>query len=198
MRINKIASFAAVILLITVLFSGIITVLPAALPAAAQSSNVLSFQSGSFVGSKNSDVYHYPSCYHVNAIKPENKITFSTVQEACSRGYRPCKDCNPPPCGTTPTAAPTAAPTATPTSQPQPVGSSPTPTSKPTATSKTTATSKPTATSKTAPTEVSPSASNVAQASATANGSSTPGFEALYALVALATIVLALRVTRRR
>jgi len=194
MRINKIASFAAVILLITVLFSGIITVLPAALPAAAQSSNVLSFQSGSFVGSKNSDVYHYPSCYHVNAIKPENKITFSTVQEACSRVYRPCKDCNPPPCGTTPTAAPTA----TPTSQPQPVGSSPTPTSKPTATSKTTATSKPTATSKTAPTEVSPSASNVAQASATANGSSTPGFEALYALVALATIVLALRVTRRR
>jgi len=188
MRINKIASFAAVILLITVLFSGIITVLPAALPVAAQSSNVLSFQSGPFVGSKNSDVYHYPSCYHVNAIKPENKITFSTVQEACSRGYRPCKDCNPPPCGTTPTAAPTAAPT----SQPQPVGSSPTPTSK------TTATSKPTATSKTAPTEVSPSASNVAQASATANGSSTPGFEALYALVALATIVLALRVTRRR
>ena len=186
MRINKIASFAAVILLITVLFSGIITVLPAALPVAAQSSNVLSFQSGPFVGSKNSDVYHYPSCYHVNAIKPENKITFSTVQEACSRGYRPCKDCNPPPCGTTPTAAPTAAPTATPTSQPQPVGSSPTPTSKPTATSKT------------APTEVSPSASNVAQASATANGSSTPGFEALYALVALATIVLALRVTRRR
>jgi hypothetical protein len=182
MRINKIASFAAVILLITVLFSGIITVLPAALPVAAQSSNVLSFQSGSFVGSKNSDVYHYPSCYHVNAIKPENKITFSTVQEACSRGYRPCKDCNPPPCGTMPTAAPTA----TPTSQPQPVGSSPTPTSKPTATSKT------------APTEVSPSASNVAQASATANGSSTPGFEALYALVALATIVLALRVTRRR
>jgi len=128
MRINKIASFAAVILLITVLFSGIITVLPAALPVAAQSSNVLSFQSGPFVGSKNSDVYHYPSCYHVNAIKPENKITFSTVQEACSRGYRPCKDCNPPPCGTTPTAAPTAAPTATPTSQPQPVGSSPTPT----------------------------------------------------------------------
>ena len=73
MRTYRIASIAAAILLIIVLFSGIVTVLPAALPAAAQSSNVLSYQSGPFIGSKNSDVYHYPSCYHVNAIKQQNQ-----------------------------------------------------------------------------------------------------------------------------
>jgi hypothetical protein len=65
------------------------------------SAKSLQFQSysGPFVASRNSDVYHYPSCYHVQQIKPENLITFNTVAEACAAGYRPCKDCNPPPCG---------------------------------------------------------------------------------------------------
>jgi len=30
-----------------------------------------------FVGSVNSDVYHYPSCTYAQRIKPENKIWFS-------------------------------------------------------------------------------------------------------------------------
>ena len=52
--------------------------------------------SGSFVGSKKSDVYHYPSCGSAKSIKPENLVTFSSVEEAKNAGYRPCKKCNPP------------------------------------------------------------------------------------------------------
>ena len=51
---------------------------------------------GPFVGSIHSDVYHYPSCYHVQAIKPANLRWFSTSEEARAAGYRPCLDCNPP------------------------------------------------------------------------------------------------------
>lgn len=193
MRIEKIAPIAAAILLIAVLFSGIVIVLPATLPAAAQSSSVLSFQSGPFIGSKNSDVYHYPSCYHVNAIKQQNRVTFSTVQQACAAGYRPCKDCNPPPCGT-PTAAPTPTPVVAPTTQQQ-IKSSQTPTPTPT----------PTLTP--SPTETSPSTSTVAQSSPTStvaqpssqqqSSSGTPGFEAVYALVALVAVFLMLRIAKR-
>ncbi|MCL5772529.1 MAG: MBL fold metallo-hydrolase [Actinobacteria bacterium] len=55
-----------------------------------QASNAL------FVGSKKSDVYHYPNCGSAKSIKPENLITFNSVEEAKSAGYRPCKKCNPP------------------------------------------------------------------------------------------------------
>ena len=51
---------------------------------------------GVFVGSKNSDVYHYPNCSSAKKIKPSNLITFNSVQEARDRGYRPCKVCKPP------------------------------------------------------------------------------------------------------
>ena len=52
--------------------------------------------SGPFVGSKNSDVYHYPNCGSAQSIKAENLVTFNSVEEAKSAGYRPCKKCNPP------------------------------------------------------------------------------------------------------
>jgi hypothetical protein len=51
---------------------------------------------GPFVASRNSNVYHYPWCYHVNAILPKNLISFPTAAAAQTAGYRPCKDCNPP------------------------------------------------------------------------------------------------------
>ncbi len=51
---------------------------------------------GPFFASKNSNVYHYPWCYHVNAILPKNLISFTTAAAAQIAGYRPCKDCNPP------------------------------------------------------------------------------------------------------
>ena len=49
-----------------------------------------------FVGSKESNVYHYPWCRYVDRIKPENLIYFDTPEEAIAAGYHPCKVCNPP------------------------------------------------------------------------------------------------------
>ena len=49
-----------------------------------------------FVGSKESDVYHYPNCGYVKKILTENKIWFTSVEDAKAHGYRPCKVCKPP------------------------------------------------------------------------------------------------------
>ena len=51
---------------------------------------------GTFVGSTNSDVYHYPTCTYARRIYPENQIWFSSSDEARAQGYRPCKVCRPP------------------------------------------------------------------------------------------------------
>jgi len=48
---------------------------------------------GLFVGSRNSDVYHKPDCASAAKIKDENKIWFSSEEEAKSKGYRPSKSC---------------------------------------------------------------------------------------------------------
>ena len=52
--------------------------------------------SGMFLGSKKSDVYHYPNCRYRKMIKPENLIWFTSVEDARDQGYRPCKVCKPP------------------------------------------------------------------------------------------------------
>lgn len=52
-------------------------------------------QSGEYVGSINSDVFHYPNCSYVNSIHPENIIWFSSRDDAIAHGYRPCKRCKP-------------------------------------------------------------------------------------------------------
>lgn len=49
-----------------------------------------------FVGSKKSDKYHYPTCEWAKKIKPENLVTFISVDEAIKGGYIPCKVCKPP------------------------------------------------------------------------------------------------------
>jgi len=49
-----------------------------------------------YVGSKNSNIYHYPTCRAAQKIKPENLITFNSVKDAQEKGYRPCKVCKPP------------------------------------------------------------------------------------------------------
>lgn len=46
-----------------------------------------------FVGSKNSNKYHLPSCQWAKRIKPENLVCFSSVEDAKSRGYQPDKNC---------------------------------------------------------------------------------------------------------
>ena len=48
-----------------------------------------------YIASKNSDVFHRISCSYVQAIKPENKIYFSTREEAIGSGRRPCSVCKP-------------------------------------------------------------------------------------------------------
>jgi hypothetical protein len=75
----------------------------------APPTNIQSY-TGPFVGSKNSNVYHYPWCYEAKKILPENLVTFATVADACAAGYRPCEVCNPPACNPTPSPTPTPQP----------------------------------------------------------------------------------------
>lgn len=60
-------------------------------PASSPSSS-----GGVFVGSINSDKYHYPSCGSAKNIHPENEIWFSSSEDARNHGYIPCKRCHPP------------------------------------------------------------------------------------------------------
>lgn len=48
-----------------------------------------------YIGSVNSDVYHYPDCKWVKEIYDENRIEFDTEEDAKSKGYRGCHTCNP-------------------------------------------------------------------------------------------------------
>ena len=49
-----------------------------------------------YVGSRNSNIYHKPSCYWAQQISSHNLITWSTTAQARAAGYRACKVCNPP------------------------------------------------------------------------------------------------------
>lgn len=51
---------------------------------------------GEFVGSTESNKYHYPSCRWAEKILPENQIWFSSSEDARAHGYVACKVCNPP------------------------------------------------------------------------------------------------------
>ena len=50
-------------------------------------------QNCAFVGSKNSNKYHLPTCRYAKNINPENRVCFSSKIEAESRGYLPDKNC---------------------------------------------------------------------------------------------------------
>lgn len=50
---------------------------------------------GVYVGSKNSDKYHYPECSGASKIKEANKVWFKNKAEAAAAGYVPCKICTP-------------------------------------------------------------------------------------------------------
>jgi micrococcal nuclease len=51
---------------------------------------------GQFVGSLESDKYHYPTCRWAEKILPENEIWFASSEEARAVGYVPCGVCHPP------------------------------------------------------------------------------------------------------
>jgi len=48
---------------------------------------------GNYVASKNGTKYHYPWCAGAQSIKEENKIWFSTAEEAQKAGYQPASNC---------------------------------------------------------------------------------------------------------
>ncbi len=51
---------------------------------------------GKYLGSKNSDVYHYPACKWAMKISTDNAIWFDSAVQARAAGYRPCRVCKPP------------------------------------------------------------------------------------------------------
>jgi len=48
-----------------------------------------------YVANINSDVYHTPGCKWTDRIKPENMVEFENVEEAESKRFLPCRNCNP-------------------------------------------------------------------------------------------------------
>lgn len=64
-------------------------------PAQAASANpsITNSANCAFVGSKNSNKYHLPTCHFAKLIKPENLICFKSVEDATARGYQPDKNC---------------------------------------------------------------------------------------------------------
>lgn len=45
------------------------------------------------IGNKEAKIYHLPTCKLVLKIKPENKVAFTTKEEAVKAGYAPDKIC---------------------------------------------------------------------------------------------------------
>lgn len=50
-------------------------------------------QNCAYVGSKNSNKYHLPTCHFAKLIKPENLVCFKSAEDAAARGYQPDKSC---------------------------------------------------------------------------------------------------------
>ena len=56
----------------------------------------VSVYAAQFWGSKNSKIYHYPTCKWAQKIKPSNLVKFNSPEEAIKAGKVPCKICRPP------------------------------------------------------------------------------------------------------
>lgn len=52
-------------------------------------------EDGVYVASRNTGIFHKPSCKWAKMIDQKNKMEFSSRDEAVSEGYRPCKVCWP-------------------------------------------------------------------------------------------------------
>jgi len=59
-------------------------------PSASVSAKVTADKQGMFVGSLNSNKYHWPDCSFAKRISEENKIWFSSEQKAQDAGYIKC------------------------------------------------------------------------------------------------------------
>ena len=69
---------------------------PIATPPQSTPETSSKVQLGQYVGSIESDKYHYPGCRWAEKILPENAIWFNSVEEAKAAGYSACGVCHPP------------------------------------------------------------------------------------------------------
>lgn len=51
--------------------------------------------SSSYIGNSETGKFHAPGCGDVNKMKPSNKVSFSSRDDAVSNGYSPCGHCHP-------------------------------------------------------------------------------------------------------
>jgi len=49
-----------------------------------------------YMGSKNSTIYHLPHCALIRKVNPLDRKMFTSVNDAVTAGYLPCKVCKPP------------------------------------------------------------------------------------------------------
>jgi hypothetical protein len=63
--------------------------------AAATTDSMAKDAPKTLVGSKGSNKYHHLSCKWAEKIAPQNRMLFSSIKEAESQGYVPCKACQP-------------------------------------------------------------------------------------------------------
>jgi len=62
-------------------------------PVSAEDSAQISTQKCAYVASKNSNKYHLPTCRYTQNIKSENKVCFSSKDEAEIKGFQGAKCC---------------------------------------------------------------------------------------------------------
>lgn len=48
-----------------------------------------------YIGNRNSHVFHLPNCAGVKSMSDKNKVEFTTREEAIAEGYTPCSQCEP-------------------------------------------------------------------------------------------------------
>ncbi len=53
-----------------------------------------------YVGNSKTKVYHLSDCHHALIIGLENEVWFNSAKQATTRGFKPCKVCNPRPTST--------------------------------------------------------------------------------------------------
>jgi hypothetical protein len=68
---------------------------PRTVARAPSAPSTLPRPSAVYVGSSQSNKYHYPSCYWAGQINSYNLVTFSSKADAAARGYMPCLVCRP-------------------------------------------------------------------------------------------------------
>ncbi|MBR4442549.1 MAG: hypothetical protein IKS52_04685 [Clostridia bacterium] len=54
-----------------------------------------STSSTTYIGNKNTHVFHYASCSSVSQMKSSNKVYIDSRQDAIDSSYRPCQRCHP-------------------------------------------------------------------------------------------------------